>query len=757
MKSGSRASRLYVAAVIVLSLLALTRQLLHWRYGTPDITIVSVAALAATPFAVRYQVTISESQPDLRLGLLPALLFSADPALDSTILPIWAVLVALGYWLAPQPGRNVRLLTAFQIISGSALLAVSRHIDFGFRPYDRTFLALMTYFAVLALLESLRRFFAEAPGARRLRLRWAWCLLIALGIFYASAAIAVLRRVDNGGGVPLGASIFILMLGALALSAGLILRNRELARSLNSLAAGAVAMPWGRDQIDTNLRRWMTLGLRARHVSTASAAQSDGAGLSAVLTDGHVVAASRDRGDLPFSAIERETFDALASMASVSLHWADQHEHLIRQATTDPLTRLATYSFFRDRLDALNVERDSGEVLGLIIIDLDGFKAVNEAFGHVDGDRIIREIGTRLRVFDGPGLVTRYAGDEFAIALRHVQDLAGLQLAADRIVRLVGEPIRLNTGVAHVQTSLGLALSAKVEASVDDWVREADRQMYRRKRSLHANDMGPEIDLDNAVRRAIIDKRVSSAFQPIVDLQAGRIVMLEALVRVTDPDLGPIAPETLVSIAMRLNLLDEVTRQLAVQTFETMAAAARTGIKFDGVTINLEIVQLDAWSPLLDELVALADTNTAELILEISERSLIAWDEGRRRVVERLQAAGIALAIDDFGSGYSSLGALHAAPASRVKIDKSMIDDIGFPRQQMVLAGMLSLLDELRFEVIVEGVETIEAARILRAMGARWGQGRLFGMPLSQDQLLQRLAAHGDASTVGPELKGASG
>lgn len=756
MKSGSRASRLYAAAVIVLSLLALTRQLLHWRYGAPDITIVSLAALAATPFAVRYQVTISESRPDLRLGLLPALLFSADPALNSTILPIWAVLVAVGYWLVPRAGIDFRLLTAFQIVSGSALLAVSRHIDFGFRPYDRTFLALMTYFAVLALLESLRRFIAEAPGARRLRLRWAWCLLAVLGIFYASAAIAVLRSIDSGRMVPLGTSVFVLMLGALALSAGLTLRNRELARSINSLAAGAVAMPWGRDQIDMNLRRWMTLGLRARHVSTtASAVESDGTGLSAVLADGHVVAASRDRGDLPFSAIERGTFDALASMASVSLHWADQREHLVRQATTDPLTRLDTYSFFRDRLDALNVERDSGEMLGLIFIDLDGFKAVNEAFGHVDGDRIIREIGTRLRVFDGPGLVTRYAGDEFAIALRHVQDLAGLQLAAERIFRLVGEPIRLDSGVAHVQTSLGLALSANVEASVDDWVREADRQMYRRKRSLYANDAGSEIDLDNVVRRAIVDERVSSAFQPVVDLQAGRIVMLEALVRVTDPDLGPIAPETLVSIAMRLNLLDEVTRQLAVQTFETVAAAAQIGVKFDGVSINVEIAQLDAWSPLLDHLVALANNNTTELILEISERSFIAWDEGRRRVVERLQAAGIALAIDDFGSGYSSLGALHAAPASRVKIDKSMIDDIGFPRQQMVLAGMLSLLDELRFEVIVEGVETIEAARILREMGARWGQGRLFGMPLSQDQLLQRLVAHGDASTLGPEMKGA--
>lgn len=744
-----RAARLYSSVIILVAMLGIIRQLNHWQFGAPDLTWLSITALVVTPFAARYQVTVSASRPDLRLGLLPALLFSANPALDSTILPIWALLVAAGYAFAQREGISVGLLTAFQIISGSALLAVSRHIDFGFRPYDRTFLALAAYFLVLALLERVRRFIAEPVGSRRVRIRWTWCSLTMFGVYYASAVVAVLRRIDRGMGVPVQATVFVTLVGALLLIAGLLLRQIELVRSLKSLAAGATEMPWARDQISGNLERWMAAGLRARHIDTEVAPDAlPVTGLSASLSDGKFVVASRDRGDLPFSEINRETFAGLASMAAVSLHRADQQEYLEQQLQTDSLTRLATYSHFRDRLDLLNVERDPGEKLGLIFLDLDEFRAANDFFGHTGGDRIIREIGMRLRALDDSALIARHAGDEFAFALRHVEDLAGLQRKAAHIVRVIGEPIQLESGVARMQTSVGVALSTGVEPSVDAWVREADRQLYRRKRSLHSNDADPEVNLDDVVRRAIIEQRIRTAFQPVVDPELGKIVMVEALVRLNDPEFGPIAPETLVAIAIRLSLLDEMTRQLAVQTFATIAAAEQLGIKLEGVTINLELVQLDAWSPLLDDLVAHASGSTVHLMLEISERSFITWNDGRRRVIERLAAAGIGMAIDDFGVGYASLGALHAAPVTLIKIDKSLVDDIGRARQQTVLAGMLSLLEELHFDVIVEGIETPETAEILRSMGVRWVQGWLFGKPLLQQDFLDRLAAHGVAAVI---------
>ncbi len=745
----SRSSTAYAVVIIAVALLAITRHLLHWRYGSPDLNWVSIAALALTPLAVRYQVTISRSRPDLRLGLLPALLFSADPSLTSTILPIWAILILLGCWLTRDKQINPLIRTAMHVISGGALLAVSRHIDFGYGPYDRTFLALLTYFIVLALLESLRRMSVEPAGDRWLKLRWTWCLLTTLGIFYVAAFISVLRQLQDGLTVPVHVTVVVALLGASALSVGLVLRHQELVRSLKSLDAAAAAMPWARNQIGTNLRRWMGSGLRARSVTiTPSSEPAAAGGLAATLADGRGLCVARDRGDLPFSAIDKSTFHTLVAMASVSLQRADQDDHLLHQVATDPLTGLDTYSHFRDQLEVLNVERDVGEILGLIVLDLDQFKAINEAFTHVVGDQVIRELGTRLRVFCESGLVSRYAGDEFVIAVRHVEDYAALRFEAEKVLSLIGAPIQVGAVIVHMQASVGLALSTPSDDSIDDWMREADRQMYRRKQNLRANVNESEIRLDNAVRSGIVGQRIEAVFQPIVDLTSGEVVMLEALARLADPRLGPIAPEVLVSIAMRLNLLDELTKQVAVQTFEMVRAVAQVGVRLDGVTINVEPSQLEIWSPMLDELVALVQSNETSLILEISERSVISWDAQRRRVADRLAAAGIGLAIDDFGVGYSSLGALHSTAATWIKIDKSMVDDIVAPRQQSVITAMLSVLAELAFDVILEGIETEDTSIQLQAIGARWGQGKLFGMPLSREQLLERLRSHGRISVV---------
>ena len=738
----SRAERCYEIVVMTAAVAIVGISMLRWRTDAPDLNIVAVIALALVPVAVRFQITISRGDPVLTLGVSSAALFASDMHSYATTLPIWAGLVAASYALFHRDETAGQFRAAIQILGGAALLEMARQVDFGYRPFDRAIPALASYFLTITILEMLRRFVSTDEDSVVLRLRWTWVLPIVLGVYYTSAAIVMIRNTFNGSPIPIIPALSIALAGAVSLVVGVALRNRQLSRGLSSVIDAATAMPWRRDAIVPNLRIWAMEALRARdvHVSSELGSRWD---INVALGAGEYLVATRDRGDLPFSQVERDMLDALAHMATSAAREADQRDHLMRRATTDGLTGLATYTHFREQLDELNKVRDDDEKLGLIFIDLDDFKEVNDRFGHLGGDRVIREIGWRLKNFSTDGLVTRFGGDEFAVVFRHVDDLAGLNVLADRILKLVAEPVVIGDDVARLRASIGVAFSGAVEENVGDLVHEANRHMYRRKGSLQASKDESRIRLDEAVRTAIVDRRIEAAFQPIADLKEGTIEAFEALVRVTDPELGPIPPETVVAIAVRLNLLDELTRQVAGHAFATAAEAQAMGLGVRTVNINIEFSQIESWSPLLDRLVELSNTSDVHLVLEISERSFGHWGLRNDDVVHRLTESSISIAIDDFGAGYSSLGSLHLSPVSTVKIDKSMVSGIASGRQQLIVGRVIAMLGELKLETVVEGIETAADAEVVRSLGGRYGQGHYFGVPAPREQFIELLRTHG--------------
>jgi len=753
MPPRSAAEKRYEVVVIVLAALAVLHRLAEWRNGWPDLSLLAIVSLLLVPLAVRTQITISRGQADLTLGASAAALFSSGLSHPQTILPIWALLICGSYAVFYRDETWGMFRAAIQVLGGAALLWAAKPVDIGLRPYDRVFVGLLAYFAVITALEMIRRLFVppdEKSGERNilLALRWATVLLVGTGVFYVSALLAVLRRLYEGIPLPVIATLVVALVGAFAVSIGLGMRLRQLWRSVATLSDAAVTMPWPGEEIDDILRMRSLQAVRSYdvRVSPGSGERWD---FSVPLVDGRFLVASRTRGDLPFSVVERNVLEALANMAATSRAASAQLDQLLERATTDALTGLSTYTHFRDRLEQISAERDPGESLAIVFIDLDGFKDINDRYGHLVGDEAIREIAVRLSHVDGPdSLVTRFGGDEFALLVRDVRDFTHLEDVLNRIGFLVARPISVGADTLRLRASMGAALSASADDSVEELVRAADLQMYHRKRAIHADDAEVTLRIDEAVRDAIRERRIGAAYQPIVGLESGLMHSVEVLVRYDDPVLGSIPPPTIVSSAQRLNLLDDMTGLLLEHARETMRLAMPYAPGLRTVGINVEIGQIGTWTRLLEEMTACQGEDGVALVIEISERSIGWWSQANTTIAARLRKAGVLLAIDDFGAGRASLGSLHAVRGDVVKIDRSLLQHVEDPRQQMILHRVTEMLVALEVDVVVEGIEDEHAASIVQGFGATHGQGLWFGAAMSRDDLLARVREHGDAAIV---------
>jgi diguanylate cyclase (GGDEF)-like protein/PAS domain S-box-containing protein len=459
---------------------------------------------------------------------------------------------------------------------------------------------------------------------------------------------------------------------------------------------------------------------------------------------------------------------------------------LLHQAFHDSLTGLANRALFRDRIDhALDRSTREPERIGVLFIDLDDFKAINDTHGHAAGDRVLQSVGAvLLNATRGCDTVSRLGGDEFAVLLERVNQDEGPEVAAQRIVNSLARPIEAVTGQrVNVSASIGIALRDNAETR-DELMRNADVALYEAKTqsrgrwivynpAMHAalvDKVSLEADLRAAIERCQLAHRpglektgtyprfgdtssqtqISLAYQPIVDMTSDTITGFEALVRWAHPERGIITPSTFIPVAEESGLVMALGRWVLRTACHQASVWNSRGVEAPiTVTVNLSGRQLQDEGLAFDVEAALRESglDPSCLILEMTESVIMHESTSALARLHEVKALGVRIAIDDFGTGYSSLSHLQQFPVDILKIDRSFLQRMHQgPNDAALIRTIIALAKLLSLRTIAEGVEDCEQQEQLRTLGCDSAQGFLFGRPMSADEVDARYSASGNAA-----------
>ena len=443
---------------------------------------------------------------------------------------------------------------------------------------------------------------------------------------------------------------------------------------------------------------------------------------------------------------------------------------LLHQAFHDSLTGLANRALLLDRIDhAIRHSMREPERIGVLFIDLDDFKAINDTQGHAAGDRVLQRVAmTLLNATRGCDTVSRLGGDEFAVLLERVNQDEGPEVAAQRIVNALAQPIEIEHGrCVTVTASIGIAVRTRVEDR-DELIRNADVALYEAKTrargrwvvydpAMHAalvDKVTLETDLRAAIERCQLAHRpglektgtyprfgdnpaqsqISLSYQPIVDMTSEGLTGFEALLRWAHPERGAITPTTFIPVAEESGLILALGRwALRTACYQASEWNARAP-KPITVTVNLSGRQLQDEALPLDVEAALQESGLSpnNLILEMTESVIMQESAAARERLHELKKLGVRIAIDDFGTGYSSLSHLQQFPVDILKIDRSFLHKMHQgPHDAALVRTIITLAKLLSLGTIAEGVEDTEQQEQLRQLGCDSAQGFLFGRPMT--------------------------
>lgn len=419
------------------------------------------------------------------------------------------------------------------------------------------------------------------------------------------------------------------------------------------------------------------------------------------------------------------------------------HNEALALAQHDPLTGLPNRRRLLEAFSDLSRDVKPDCFRAVMMLDLDGFKPINDVYGHAFGDNLLRSFADRLAETLGKeGIVARLGGDEFALVSPVFKEKSEAAGFARRLLTRINDRFEFGDRQISIGSGIGIAMYPHDGHAITELLRRADIALYRAKSSGRSTYRFFEVDMDASIlhrtlleqrlRRAISEHEVKAYYQPILDMDSGRIAGFEALARWTDSDFGNVPPLQFIPIAEDCGIISELTQHLLVDACKV----AMTWPEDLYLSFNLSPVQLqDPSLPAqVDAILKQYGFAPRRLVLEITETSLVKNPEAAKRILTELTDLGISIALDDFGAGHSSLSYLRDFPIQKVKIDRSFTERMLTDKQcAAIVEAILVLSKGLDIDAVAEGVEENDVHAALNANGCQYGQGFLYAAAVSAD------------------------
>ena len=414
-------------------------------------------------------------------------------------------------------------------------------------------------------------------------------------------------------------------------------------------------------------------------------------------------------------------------------------------ARHDPLTGLPNRRFFVERLREVLLQTTDASRSAVLMLDLDGFKSINDAYGHAAGDQALTEFAERISAIMRSGaILTRVGGDEFAVIAPDISSLDDPTVLARRIVAAVAEPFLID----HISTTLGvgvgIAIAPEDGTDPEVLVQHADRALYRAKAEgrscirFFEPDMNAHVErriaIERELRAAVAAKLIIPYYQPLVAFEGDRVIGYEALARWNSDKFGWVAPDVFIAVAEEIGLISKLCDQLLRQAcLDAGTWSAEITLAF-----NISAIQLRDPTLGLRILAILAETGFSprRLELEITETALVDHIAVAQNVIIQLRQAGVRIALDDFGTGYATLSQLLSLQLDRLKIDRSFVDRLGKDKESTtIVRAILGLANGFGLATTAEGIEDADQLACLKANGCKEGQGYLFGKAVPANEI----------------------
>ena len=435
-----------------------------------------------------------------------------------------------------------------------------------------------------------------------------------------------------------------------------------------------------------------------------------------------------------------------ATMVNAQVETRRLSNENFRLANIDSLTELPNRRQFFHRLSMLaeqSITANRRFVVG--VLDLDGFKAVNDLYGHGVGDRVLKETGQRLlRLSDDSHFIARLGGDEFGIIVEEDLEPAAVLAVGAKVCAVFDRPFSVTGILAKIGGSVGFALAPDAGTTAELLYERADYALYHAKARCRGQPVifsgEHEVEIrrlgiiEQTLRRIDLDAELSLHFQPIVDVATERLVGFEALARWRNPELGNVPPDVFISVAERTELIGTITQVLLRKAL----TAAESWPDDLCLSFNLSMRDLVSQVTILQTvaLIERSGVDPRRIIIEVTETALMQDYEQVQESLRTLRSMGMKVALDDFGAGQSSLSYVHQLSLDKIKIDRGFIRNIATQENaRNIVKTVIDLCRNLKFDCVVEGVETAEQVEIIGRLGCATMQGYFFGKPMPQSEL----------------------
>lgn len=455
---------------------------------------------------------------------------------------------------------------------------------------------------------------------------------------------------------------------------------------------------------------------------------------------GVLVAHRRDshESDSAVDSLLREATNILGAAVSR----AEAEDVLWYEARHDVLTGLPNRAYLVECLES-SLRGQQGGILGVAMIDLDGFKEINDRYGHDAGDSVLTSIGRLMSAAVRPGdMVARLGGDEFALLVLDLDEPGEMAPLVKRLLDAISGPVRVADVWVTVSASAGWTTTVDTDPSAASLLRCADAAMYVVKRSgkdgvrqfvaSMSDDVAEEIRIGDELRAAVANDEFVLYYQPQVDLRTGVIFGVEALIRWHHPTRGVIPPDAFLNDAINLGLLPMITERVIVDACQRGSdRLAQDGPLVVSANITAGDLADERLPGVISRALRAADLEPHRLCLEVTENGVLAEVPSVAATIEAIRRLGVAMSIDDFGTGYSSLRRITVLPVAALKIDRSFISGLGTsPNDTAMVSSIISMSHNFGLDVVAEGIETTRQLEHLIEMGCEFGQGFLFGRPM---------------------------